>query len=512
MVGGKRRLWRGLVLASLLAPACGGGAQPMQPVDAGLSMDVAPVDGSGTPTDRAPDRDPDSAADRPVEPSPDAGPAPSAVWARTYGIATGALVVSTIQPLGGDEFLVAGSLDVDPSAVENRDGFAMRLRADGSQVWQKVYGGPARDRFEAARATADGGFVFAGATEIAGGEDLWVVAVDASGLVSWQRRYGRGPGEAANDIVQTDDDGDGVADDGFIAVGYHNGPATGAWVLKLDATGAVSWERYYDNTVSEAMAVRQTAGRGYALTGYRMQPGAMPSRSDAFLLRLDSSGNTLWYRTYALPERARASALEVTADGGFIVAGFADLVAGSPIRDQGWLLKLNEAGGIEWQSSYGGGANGSSDSAFHDVRTIDGGYLLAGTTTADGASSNDYWLVEVDAAGAIRSQQRYGGPGGETAVAIAPRPGGGCLLAGASGSFSATRPAAAWLLSLDPDHAITFDSSTNARTAVTAAAAASTAAVENTLTIQVPASVETGGTDTAMASQDVSLTVATQSR
>ena len=135
--------------------------------------------------------------------------------------------MSAVEALpGAAGFLIAGALDVDPSGVEDRRAFAMAIQADGSALWQKTYGGSSRDRFAAASRTHDGGFVLAGATENSGNEDVWVVRVDDRGRVAWQKRYGRGPAEAAHDIVATDDDGDGEADDGFIVAGYRNGPAT----------------------------------------------------------------------------------------------------------------------------------------------------------------------------------------------------------------------------------------------------------------------------------------------
>jgi hypothetical protein len=294
--------------------------------------------------------------------------------------------------------------------------------------------------------------------------------------------------------------------------GYRNGPATMAWVLKLADNGDLQWERSYDNAVSNAHAIRQTADGGYLLGGYRMEPGASPSRSDAFALRLDRAGDAVWYKTYALPESTRANDLELAAGGGFVLAGFADLLEGSPIRQQAWLLALGADGAIVWQLSYGQGAAGPSDSAAHAITASGSGYRLAGTTTADGAGSNDYWLVEVDTAGAIQAQHRYGGPGGETAVALAPAVEGRCLLAGSSASFSAARPSAAWLLSLDATRAITFDPFTNGRTGVTTAAATASTAIARDHTLGIPDTLGATAVDTTLASQDLTLTVATQGR
>ena len=195
-----------------------------------------------------------------------------------------------------------------------------------------------------------------------------------------------------------------------------------------------------------------------------------------------------------------------------MLAGFADVLDGSPLRQQAWLLALGADGAIVWQLSYGQGAAGPSEAAAHAVTASASGYRLAGTTTSDGAGSNDYWLLEVDTAGAIQAQHRYGGPGGETAVALAPAPAGGCLLAGSSASFSATRPSAAWLLSLDATRAITFDPLTNARTRATTAAATATTAVARAQTLGIPDTLGATAVDTTLASQDVAFTVATQSR
>src|SRR5262249_8417568 len=66
-------------------------------------------------------------------------------WAKSYrGVAD--MTLSAMVPIH-DGFVVAGSLDVDPTAVDNRDGFVMALAIDGSVRWKKTYGEGLAERF-----------------------------------------------------------------------------------------------------------------------------------------------------------------------------------------------------------------------------------------------------------------------------------------------------------------------------------------------------------------------------
>src|SRR6185295_12690926 len=88
--------------------------------------------------------------------------------------------------------------------------------------WQKCYGGVYHDWGpNSIKQTTDGGFIIAGYTNSSdgdvsgnhGGEDYWIVKLDASGNVQWQKCLGGSGDEEPFSIQQT-------ADGGFIIAGY----------------------------------------------------------------------------------------------------------------------------------------------------------------------------------------------------------------------------------------------------------------------------------------------------
>ena len=135
--------------------------------------------------------------------------------------------------------------------------------------WARTYGDDWEDEWPfSVRQTSDGGYIVAGRTESfgAGGTDFWVLKLDSEGLVEWQCTYGGAGNDYANCIQQTSDGGYIVAGDteSFGAGGYD------AWILKLDSSGNIDWQNTYGGTGNEyANCIQQTSEGGYVLAGER---------------------------------------------------------------------------------------------------------------------------------------------------------------------------------------------------------------------------------------------------
>jgi len=263
------------------------------------------------------------------------------------------------------------------------------------------------------RPTLDGGYVVAGSTGSnngyvsgfhGGSADMWIVKTDSNGNFQWQRCVGTQSYDTAADIVQT-------TDGGYIAVG--NTRVNGG-----DVTNHISGD-------------------------------------DIWVVRMDEEGNVLWNNCFGGNSRDRAYSVEQTADGGFVVAGFAG--PGVPGYHNGisgtiadmYVIKLDSGGNLEWQKAFGG----SGDDFAHDIQqTSDGGYILAGGTnsknngdvsgnhiyydSSEGAylASIDYWIVKLDSTGNMQWQRCLGGTGEDTANAVRQTSDGGYIIAGRSNS------------------------------------------------------------------------------
>jgi len=207
--------------------------------------------------------------------------------------------------------------------------------------WAKTYGGSSSDYVKSIQQTTDGGYIVAGSTYsfAAGVIDFWVLKLDSSGNVTWQKTYGGSGGDSASSIQQT-------TDDGYIVAGYTNSFAAGVidfWVLKLDSSGNVTWQKTYGGSESDfASSIQQTTDGGYIVAGSTHSFGA--GDEDFWVLKLDSSGNVTWQKTYGGSGGDSASSIQQTTDGGYIVAGSThSFGAGS---SDIWILKLDSSGEI----------------------------------------------------------------------------------------------------------------------------------------------------------------------
>jgi len=397
------------------------------------------------------------------------GPPCEAGWFTTYG-GTGVDAAYSISQTTDGGYIVAGS--TNSSGAGSQDAWVAKLDEDGNVTWQKTYGGADAERVSVQQ-TADGGYIAAGSTGSfgAGGNgDLWAIKLDADGNVTWQKTYGGAASyEYANSIRQT-------ADGGYIVAGFTRSFGAGngdMWLLKLDASGNVAWQKTYGGPETETAGyAEQTSDHGYIVAGYTKSFGA--GNEDAWILKLDASGNITWQKTYGGAADDGANVVRQTADGGYIVAGHtASSGAGG---SDAWILKLDATGNITWQKSYGGI---EYDSAYAVQQTTDGGYIVGGGTESFGVGFEDAWLFKLDASGKVTWQKTYGAIDYDAVSSLQQTTDGGYVAAGSTNSLGAGAQDA-WVLKLDA-HGSTglcpFEFESTATVSDTAVTGAATTAV-----------------------------------
>ena len=260
-------------------------------------------------------------------------------------------------------------------------------------VGDRTYGGAGDDVADSIVALADGGFAVAGRTSSkgAGQGDMWVLRLDEAGNVAWDHTYGGAKWDEPSSIVA-------LADGGFAVAGVTSFQGAGErdmWVLRLDEAGNVLWDRTYGGAEGDwARSIVALADGGFAVAGVTSSKGA--GYDDMWVLRLDEAGNVVWDQTYGGAERDRASSIVALADGGFAVAGYTQS-KGAGDRDM-WVLRLDEAGNVVWDQTYGGAGG---DWASSIVALADGGFAVAEYTESKGAGNRDMWVLRLDEAGNV---------------------------------------------------------------------------------------------------------------
>jgi uncharacterized delta-60 repeat protein len=312
-------------------------------------------------------------------------------WQKAYG-GIGYDMARSIQQTSDGGYIVAGETS---SFGGNTEVWILKLDGNGTIQWQNRYGGSEDDAAHSIQQTSDGGYIVAGETTSfgAGGADAFVFKLKSNGSMDWQKSYGGTNDDRARSIQQT-------SDGGFIVAGETNSFAAGGsdiWVWKLDATGAVVWQKTYGRVNDDAAySVQQTSDGGYILAGGTTPAGS--SLNDVFLLKLDASGGVVWQKTYGGVNDDAAYSVQQASDGGYIIAGKTSSF-GNLFGDI-WILKVNANGEIDWQKAYGG--NGSNSANF--IRQIsDGRYIVAGETSYFAAGDADVCVLELESNGEIGS-------------------------------------------------------------------------------------------------------------
>jgi hypothetical protein len=261
----------------------------------------------------------------------------------------------------------------------------------------------------------------------------------------WTRTYGTVDNhDEARSLIQTDDCG-------YAMFGFTRHYTSGwvytedFWLVKTDPAGNVEWNRTYGAPtcmhLESGQSMVQTDDGGYALAGYLSHEGNPPTDYDLWLVKTDSTGNMQWNHTYGGADHDFAYSVVQTGDGEYVIAGYTDSY-GAGNRDV-WLIKTDSDGSIIWHQTYGGTEMDWGSSV---VRTIDGGYAIAGRTRSFGAGDYDFWLIRTDSDGEVIWNQTYGGMQIDEAHSLVQTNDGGYALLGRTNSFGTCNY---WLVKTD---------------------------------------------------------------
>jgi len=329
------------------------------------------------------------------------------------------------------------------------------------------------------RHTDDGGYIVSGSINSVvsrghGAEDMWVVKLNPSGFIQWEKVLGGRDRDESFSMQQT-------TDDGYILIGSTDSDNTGdvgsnhgesdIWVVKLSPGGDLQWQQVLGGSGYESgRSIEQTTDGGYILIGSTDSDntgdvGPNHGGYDIWVVKLSPGGSIQWQKVLGGSDFESGRSIQQTADGGYVLAGTTDSDnTGNVGSNHGlsdiWVVKLNTAGDIQWQKVLGGR---DREESFSIHRTTGGGSILTGTTDSDNTGdvgsnhgASDVWVVKLNPAGAIQWQKVLGGEGSESGRSIDQTKDDGSLLTGSTDSDNTgdvgMNPggSAIWVVKLNP--------------------------------------------------------------
>ena len=142
--------------------------------------------------------------------------------------------------------------------------------------------------------------------------------------------------------------------------------------------------------------------------------GTTNGGQDFWVVKLDSTGNVIWDKLLGGSADELAFSVKQTSDNGYIVVGRSSSSANGDVSDANngihdyWIVKLDNAGNIEWDKLYGGSG---SDIPIEVQELSGGGYIIGGYSTSSKSGdvvepnhgNNDFWILKLDASGNIQN-------------------------------------------------------------------------------------------------------------
>jgi len=321
-------------------------------------------------------------------------------------------------------------------------------------AWAKCFGGRDFEHGFEVQQTDDGGYIIAAQTQTTaddgdvtgnkGGYDVWIVKLDGSGNLVWQKCLGGSSGDYARSIQQTSDGGYIVAGMTYSNdkdVNGNHGEAD-AWIVKLDSLGNIQWQKCLGGSKNDyAYSIQQTRDGGYIFAGETWSNdgnvSGMKGLYDAWIVKLNSLGDLIWQKCLGGTAGDKATSIRETDDGGFIVVGQTwsndGDFSGNHGESDAWVAKLNPSGILQWLKRFGGSHD---DAALSVQQTIDGGYIVAGGSVSnDGdvsgnSGETDLWVFKLDSLGNMQWQRCYGGSNHDYGNCIQNTDDGGYIIVG----------------------------------------------------------------------------------
>ncbi|QNF32130.1 T9SS type A sorting domain-containing protein [Adhaeribacter swui] len=347
------------------------------------------------------------------------------------------------------------------------DYWIVKLRPDGSKMWDVTIGGNSEDDLISMEPALDGSYILGGnsyssisddKTEVRrGGQDYWIVKMENKNLDSaaWNMAYGGLGSDAFTTAIQT-------RDSGYLSGGYSTSDSSyyksqnsrgqnDFWIVKSNQYGQKIWDKRYGGSDNDYLSrVIQTQDGGYLLGGSSFSgKGGDKTQSsqgdrDYWVIKVDAQGNKQWDKRFGGTGDDELVKVVQLASGDYVLGGHSnsptsgDKTQGSQGKTDYWLIKISKNGIKLWDKRYGGTAIENLGSF---TETANGGFLLAGTSlsgqghdkSASSRGGSDYWVVQTDQAGNLLWDKTYGGSGNDKAYSVG-RSGNSFFLAGTSNS------------------------------------------------------------------------------
>jgi len=305
---------------------------------------------------------------------------------------------------------------------------------DSEIKWSKTLGGSGNEEGYYVLSTADGCIVlgYTGSYKDKG-LDIYLVKIDETGAVEWEKNYGGLGDDYGKAIVQVDD--------GYVIAGTSNSAGVtssdyNAWLLKIDLSGNTLWNQSYGGIYEEgANSIIESIDGNYTITGSKYSYSSRSS--DLWVFKVNKTGGIIWDKFFGGEGFDEGRSIVETSDG-YVIAGETSFYSKSQDYTDAWLLKVNTTGDHVWNKTFDG--FGYND-LFNHILETDNGFIIVGhaqdrTLTFAGEYYSNGYIVITDENGETLTE-RVLGEEQETGISSVVKTDDGYIVTGYIGQYGA---------------------------------------------------------------------------
>ncbi len=218
----------------------------------------------------------------------------------------------------GSNFLVSGNQNCS-GAPNDWNSYFIMLNSQGDTLWSKT--GIHVNGF--AKMLTDGNIIFSGGNKASLTYDTIMISkADTEGNLLWSKSFFFGV--CKNTVTDLYPVADGFLVSGFFSVNSCINPSYDAFLMKLDTEGNTLWTKTFTGNYDEQFhAVRPTPDGKIAVAGWTNSSSAFRT-ADYLLALYDNSGSLIDYNIYGDDLHNYGYGLEVLPDGSMILIGYSD--------------------------------------------------------------------------------------------------------------------------------------------------------------------------------------------
>lgn len=224
----------------------------------------------------------------------------------------------------------------------------------------------------------------------------------------------------------------------FFVTGYTYSPISGNktsvdygfadyWLIKMDNNMNITWQKSFGGSEDELFPEILIDADGFLwLSGTSSSPisgnktVAPKGNGDIWVIKCDTDGNIIWQNVFGSDGGENGRDIIQLQDGNILVSG---TTSGSSNGDVSgvnngntdvWLIKLDSAGTLLWESNYGG----TDYDSFAKCTQLNNGNIAvasssysntSGDKTEDSHGDSDMWIFVIDLAGNVLWDLSLGG-------------------------------------------------------------------------------------------------------